>query len=93
VEIAGEEGKLTAAGIFEWTGAEDKYLYLEKDGEVEKIRVKGREQYLCEVEAFVRAINENNKAPLDPRQDALNNMKVIDAMFESARRNIPVKII
>ena len=42
------------------------------------------DQYTIQGEAFSRAIRENTQVPV-PLEDALGNMKVIDAMFRSAK--------
>src|SRR5437016_4081090 len=43
------------------------------------------DQYTIEGDAFSRAIRENTEVPV-PLDDALGNMKVIDAIFRSAKR-------
>lgn len=42
------------------------------------------DQYIVEFEAFARAIREDTPVPT-PSSDAVNNMRVLDALFESAR--------
>jgi predicted dehydrogenase len=42
------------------------------------------DQYIVEFEAFARAIREDTPVPT-PASDAVNNMRVIDALFESSR--------
>jgi predicted dehydrogenase len=42
------------------------------------------DQYTIQGDAFSRAILENTEVPV-PLEDALGNMKVIDAIFRSAK--------
>lgn len=91
-EIVGKDGRIYVPGIFEWIGSDDKIFYLDKDDKVEEITVEGKEQYRLQVKEFAAAVLEDKKSPLDPEEDACNNIKVIDAMFESAAREEAVKL-
>jgi predicted dehydrogenase len=49
------------------------------------------DQYTLEADAFAKAILENLPVPT-PLQDALNNMKVIEAVFESSKNGVWKKL-
>jgi len=52
----------------------------------EEIVIEAVDQYTTQAEIFARAILEDRPVPTD-LHDAVNNMKVIDAIFESADKN------
>ncbi len=49
-----------------------------------EVQTEPTDQYICEFEALARAIREDTSVPTPP-SDAINNMRVLDALFESAR--------
>jgi predicted dehydrogenase len=51
----------------------------------EEIEIEAVDQYSIQAEHFSKSILENTNVPT-PLEDAVNNMKVIDAIFESARQ-------
>jgi len=53
-------------------------------GKVEVEQIPVCDQYTIQGDAFSRAIRENTEVPV-PLEDALGNMKVIDAIFRSAK--------
>jgi predicted dehydrogenase len=53
-------------------------------GKVEVKEIPTCDQYTIQGDAFSRAIRENIEVPV-PLEDALGNMKVIDAIFRSAK--------
>ncbi len=57
----------------------------------ERILVEGCHQYQLEVEAFGRAVLEG-EALRWPAEDAVNNMRVLDAIYRSAREGRRVKL-
>jgi predicted dehydrogenase len=54
-----------------------------KDG-TEEIVFEIVDQYMLEADAFAKAIFENSPVPTS-LQDAVNNMKAIEAIFESSK--------
>lgn len=56
-----------------------------------EVRFDTTDQYGLQGEAFVRAIQDGT-APEHPLEDALNNMKVVDGLFLSARENRWVEV-
>ena len=59
-------------------------LWLQRDKIIEEIKMKPVNQYTMQADAFSKAILDNTPVPT-PLTDALNNMKVIDAVFKSAQ--------
>lgn len=57
----------------------------------EEIVIKAVDQYTLQAEQFAQAILENSRVPTD-LMDAVNNMKVIEAIFESAEKNSWIKV-
>jgi predicted dehydrogenase len=55
-------------------------------GKVELEEIPVCDQYTIQGDAFSRAIREDSEVPV-PLEDALANMKVIDAIFRSATTN------
>jgi predicted dehydrogenase len=53
-------------------------------GRVEVEEIPACDQYTVQGDAFSRAIRENSEVPV-PLEDAIANMKVIDAIFRSAK--------
>ena len=54
------------------------------DGKVVVEEIPACDQYAVQGDAFSRAIRENTEVPV-PLEDALGNMKVIDAIFRSTK--------
>ncbi len=57
----------------------------------EKIDVKGKHQWQLEVEYFADRILNNEELHF-PAEDGLANMRVLDAIYESARQGRPVDL-
>ena len=57
----------------------------------EEIIIEAVDQYTIQAELFAKAIIEDSLVPTD-LHDAVNNMKVIDAIFESAEKNVWITI-
>ena len=89
MELLGTNGRLTVEIPFnapndrptQITVADGMALY---GGKVEIEQIPTCDQYTIQGDAFSRAIRENSEVPV-PLEDALANMKVIDAIFRSAR--------
>jgi predicted dehydrogenase len=65
--------------------ASTKIWFRTKTGS-EEIIIEAIDQYTIQAELFARSILENSPVPTD-LMDAVNNMKVIEAIFESAKSN------
>jgi predicted dehydrogenase len=89
MELLGTSGRLAVEIPFnapndlptQITVADGMALY---GGKVEIEEIPVCDQYTIQGDAFSRAIRENTQVPV-PLEDALANMKVIDAIFRSAR--------
>jgi len=89
MELLGTNGRLAVEIPFnapndrptQITVADGMALY---GGKVEIEQIPTCDQYTIQGDAFSRAIRENSEVPV-PLEDALANMKVIDAIFRSAR--------
>lgn len=60
-------------------------LFLQRDRIVEEIIIPITNQYTQQVDAFAKAILNDTPVPT-PLSDALGNMRVIDALFESGKK-------
>ena len=89
MEIVGDEATLIVPRPFK--PSLNEKIFLMRDGKSEKIRVKGQELYLGEVEDMTDAIllGETPRISLD---DSRANVATILALLESARTNKPVTI-
>jgi predicted dehydrogenase len=89
MELLGTTGRLAVAIPFnapndrptEITVADGMAVY---GGKVQVEHIPVCDQYTVQGDAFSEAIRENREVPV-PLEDALGNMKVIDAIFRSAR--------
>jgi predicted dehydrogenase len=85
VNILGTEGRIEIEIPFNAPADKPTRLWLHtKDGSKEFV-FDTVNQYTLQGDAFSKAILNNEPVPT-PLEDAVNNMKVIEAVFESARR-------
>lgn len=86
VRIDGTKGRISIDKPF--TPAEDyiSVIQLETSENVEEIEITPADQYKLQVEEFAKSIIEDTPEPFS-LEDALNNMKVIDALFESDKHD------
>ena len=61
-------------------------IWLQRSGTVEEIVFEVCDQYTIQADLFAQAISTNREVPT-PLDDGIANMKVIDAISESSRRN------
>lgn len=64
-------------------------ITLKKDGKAEQTKTLQANHYTLQGDHFSKSIIDNKPAPT-PLEDALNNMKVIDGIFESGKNAVPV---
>ncbi len=89
MEILGTSGRLAVEMPFNAptdrpthiTIADGMAIY---NGKVEVVEIPACDQYTIQGDVFSRAIREDSEVPV-PLEDALANMRVIDAIFRSAR--------
>jgi len=87
IEIVGTDASLSIPNPFKPRKASE--IYLSHGDKQEKIKIKGSELYLGEVEDMCDAITQN-KAPRISHEDSRGNVAVILALLESARLGKPV---
>lgn len=89
VEIVGTEAVLNIPDPFKPGLKND--LYLKRDGKQERIRIKGRELYLGEVEDLCDAI-QSGKTPRVTLADSRANIAAILSLAKSADKGKPVDL-
>lgn len=82
VNIFGTEGRIEIMIPFNAPETTPTRIYHEANGRIEEIELAVCNQYQAQAELFSQAILEGSAAPTPP-QDAIANMRVIDAMFRS----------
>lgn len=91
VNIMGTKGRLEVEIPVNIPADAHGKLWLQRDRIIEEIKVKPVNQYTAQADAFSKAILDDTPVPT-PLTDALNNMRVIDAVFKSARANEWVEV-
>lgn len=86
VNIMGTKGRLEVEIPVNIPADEHARLWLQRNKVIEEIKVKPVNQYMLQADAFSKAILDDTPVPT-PLTDALNNMRVIDAVLKSARSN------
>jgi predicted dehydrogenase len=84
--VFGTKGKIELSNPFV-PQADEKALikYTNDSNKIENIEFEAVDQYTIQGDLFSKAIIENSRV-FTPFEDALANMKVIDAVFESAKK-------
>jgi len=83
--IFGDEGKIEVDIPVNAPPAETTKITLETKANKEVFTFDPTDQYTLQGDAFSKAILENEEVPT-PLSDAVNNMKVIDAIVESSKK-------
>jgi predicted dehydrogenase len=91
MEILGTTGRLAVEMPFNAPTGRPTHITIADgmaiyNGKVEVEEIPACDQYTIQGDVFSRAIREDGEVPV-PLEDALANMKVIDAIFRSARSN------
>jgi D-xylose 1-dehydrogenase (NADP+, D-xylono-1,5-lactone-forming) len=89
MEFVGTDGVLHISEPFK--PGKNEMLLLERDGQIQKITVKGQDLYLGEVEDMADAILLG-KQPRVTISDSYNNVATILAILSSAQQNKPVSL-
>ncbi len=89
--IFGTDGLIEVERPFNPPGDQPAYIFLTKKGVRETIEFEAVDQYRLQVDAFCRSII-NNKAVPTPLEDAVANMKVIDAIFKSDKKRSTIEM-
>jgi predicted dehydrogenase len=87
VTIYGTEGKIEIEIPFNAPPDKPTRLWLTADSNTEEIKFEVCDQYTLQGDAFARAVLDGEEVPT-PLTDALNNMKAIEAIFESADKGL-----
>jgi predicted dehydrogenase len=82
VNILGTRGRIEIEIPFNPPPDQPCRMWHQRDGEVEEIVLPVADQYTLQGDRFSRAIRDDTPVPT-PLQDAVNNMKVIDAVLRS----------
>jgi len=84
VNIFGTKGRIEIEIPFNAPEYDPTKIYYETDGGIETITIDTCHQYQAQGDLFSKAILEGTPVPTPP-EDAIANMKVIDAMFRSEK--------
>jgi predicted dehydrogenase len=82
VTVFGTEGVIELERPFNPPPDKPMYIHLTKNGVRQTLETEAVDQYRLQADAFCRAILDSTPVPT-PLEDAVANMKVIDAMFKS----------
>jgi predicted dehydrogenase len=91
VEIHGEDGSILIPLPFNPISDTITHIIVKRDGVSEEIVQTPSDHYRNMADAFAESIREKNTVPT-PLSDALANMKIIDAIFASAKDSTWIKI-
>ena len=84
VDLIGTDGRLVVEIPFNPPPDKPAHLWLHRDGKARELIVPIANQYTLQGDAFSRSILDDTPVPT-PLEDAVANMKVIDALFQSAQ--------
>ncbi len=85
VNIIGTKGRIEIEIPFNAPNDRATRIFLQKGGATEEISFEACDQYTVQADLFAEAILNDTPVPT-PISDAVSNMRVIDAVFESSRR-------
>lgn len=91
VTIQGTTGSIIMETPFTPAADQEASLTLQHDGMCRQVMIPAADQYTLQADAFSQAILEGRPIPW-PIDDAVANMRVIDAMFASSEQNKWIKI-
>lgn len=83
VDVLGTRGRMVIDVPWSMPAGRESRLLIEDEGGVEEVRFPACNQWGWHCELFARAVLEGRPAPV-PIEDAVANMRVIDALFRSA---------
>ena len=84
VQIIGDRGRLEIEVPFNQMPDRSSRLFIDTAGEIEEVLLPPSNQYTIQGDLFSLAVLNDTPVPT-PLEDALRNMRVIDALFASAR--------
>jgi predicted dehydrogenase len=86
VNILGTTGRIEIELPFNARPDKPAMLWHQRNDNVEEVQFPLCDQYAIQIDQFSRSVLDDAPIPT-PLSDAVNNMTVIDAVFESGRRN------
>jgi predicted dehydrogenase len=89
--IYGTKGRLEIEIPVNAVAGEPANLWLQNNKVIKNITTEAVNQYTLQADEFGKAILNNTEVPV-PLSDGINNMKVIDALFKSAKENTWVNL-
>lgn len=87
----GSKGKVIVNDLFEWFPQNKRTIELITDEHHKKINFKAKNPYVLEIEGIYEHIINGKELPVN-LSASLDNMIIIDHLFESAQKNLPVKL-
>jgi predicted dehydrogenase len=90
-EVVGDEGRITAFDTYNPDRGVDIRIEIEAMGRKIVEVISAENEYLLEVDHFSTCILQNED-PVISRQDSIGNLRVLDALRESAHQGIPVEM-
>lgn len=89
--VFGTDGLIEIDIPFNPPGDKAVHIFLTKNGKRESIEFEAVDQYRLQVDAFCNSIINNTAVPT-PLEDAVANMKVIDAVFKSDEKRTEIEV-
>jgi len=90
-EVVGDEGRITAFDTYNPGRGVDVKIETEVMGKKILEKIDAKNEYLLEVDHFSTCILQNED-PVISCQDSIGNLRVLDALRESAHQGIPVEM-
>ena len=90
-EVVGDKGRITAFDTYNPGRGVNVKIEIERAGKKEVETIEGTNEYLLEVDHLSTCILRHEQ-PIITRKDSIGNLRVIDALRESARAGAPVEI-
>lgn len=84
LEIVGSEGRIVVPYAF-LTGSDNAGFEVYRNGEVRQVHADGVNAYQCEIDEFARVV-AGKKEPEFPAEDAIRNMRLLEACLRSAQQ-------
>ena len=91
VHILGTEGRIEIEIPFNAPPDKSTRIWLHSKSDTEEIRFDPIDQYTIQGDLFSQSILSNTSVPTE-LEDAVNNMKVIEQIFESSKQGVWMKI-
>jgi len=90
-EAVGEEGRITAFDTYNPGRGVDVEIEIEQGGMKTVEKVPATNEYRLEIDHFSTCILRNER-PIITREDSIGNLRVLDALRESAHVGVPVEM-